>query len=87
MSLTNGTAGKTKKELKRAAKAREQFWQDIRSQLHYILDTALDEQRAALEAAAINGCGLTVFIRVIPPEPVPDPAPPPADPPATLETP
>ena len=73
MSLTNGNAGQTKKEKKRAAKAREQFWQDIRDQLHYILDTALDEQRAPLEAAAINGFQLTVLIRVRDPEAPPVP--------------
>ena len=83
MSLSNGDRQQARKAEKRAAKAREQFWQDIRDQLHYILDTALTEQRAPLEAAAINGFQLTVLIRVRDPES----APPPADPPATLETP
>ena len=87
MSLTNGNAHRTKKDMKKAAKAREAAWQDVVAALHDILDLVLAEKREFIEAAHLNGWRHTVHVHGAPPEgtvpvtldpdqPTPDSAPP-----------
>lgn len=58
----------TKKELKRAARDRERFWEDARVSMHQALDETLADNRANLEALLVNRWRLVVHVEALPPE-------------------
>lgn len=78
MNLTNGTSHLTRKEQKRAARAREAAWTELVDALMVRAGQIAQDKRAVLEFAHVNGYEIGVELSVLIPD---DPqAPPPAGP-------